>query len=93
MYLAPNLALAHSLVGLRMRAMASAVLFFVLNIIGLGFGPLVVGLISDLLEPMVGNDNVRYALILVVSIVNIWCVFHYWMASRSVRDDLKEVSG
>ncbi|MBQ74940.1 MAG: MFS transporter [Gammaproteobacteria bacterium] len=88
MYLAPNLALAHSLVGLRMRAMASAVLFFILNIIGLGLGPLVVGMVSDFLEPMVGNDNVRYALILVVSIVNIWCVFHYWMASRTVRDDL-----
>lgn len=89
MYLAPNLALAHSLVGLRMRAMSSAVLFFVLNIIGLGLGPLVVGMVSDYLEPSVGNDNVRYALIIVVTIANIWCVFHYWMASRTVREDLK----
>jgi len=92
MYLAPNLALAHGLVGLRMRAMSSAVLFFVLNIIGLGLGPLVVGAISDFLEPSVGNDNVRYALIIVVTIANIWCVFHYWMASRTVREDLKQVS-
>jgi len=28
------------LVGLRMRAVASAVLFFVLNLVGLGLGPL-----------------------------------------------------
>jgi MFS family permease len=93
MYLAPNLALAHGLVGLRMRAMSSAVLFFVLNIIGLGFGPLVVGAVSDYLEPSFGNDNVRYALIIIITIFNIWCVFHYWMASRTVREDLAEAPG
>jgi len=88
MYLAPNLALAHSLVGLRMRAMSSAVLFFILNIIGLGLGPLVVGAISDALAPRFGNDSIRYSLMLVVCVFNIWCVFHYWMASRTVREDL-----
>lgn len=88
MYLAPNLALAHSLVGLRMRAMSSAVLFFILNIIGLGLGPLVVGMVSDLLEPTFGNDSIRFSLMIVVVIANIWCVFHYWMASKHVRADL-----
>lgn len=90
MYLAPNLALAHGLVGLRMRATSSAVLFFILNIIGLGLGPLVVGAVSDLLEPLVGIDNVRYSLIIIVTLFNFWCVFHYWMASKSVREDLAE---
>lgn len=88
MYLAPNLALAHSLVGLRMRAMSSAVLFFILNIIGLGMGPLVVGALSDYLEPSTGTDSIRYSLMIVVFVFNIWCVFHYWMASRTVREDL-----
>ncbi|TNE58778.1 MAG: MFS transporter [Alphaproteobacteria bacterium] len=88
MYLAPNLALAHSLVGLRMRAMSSAVLFFILNIIGLGLGPLVVGMVSDALEPSFGKDSLRFSLIIVIVIVNLWCVFHYWMASRTVREDL-----
>lgn len=88
MYLAPNLALAHSLVGLRMRAMSSAVLFFILNIIGLGMGPLVVGAVSDYLEPSTGKDSIRYSLMIVVFIFNIWCVFHYWMASKTVREDL-----
>ena len=88
MYLAPNLALAHGLVGLRMRAMSSAVLFFILNIIGLGLGPFCVGLLSDLLEPSFGIDNVRYSLIIIITIFNVWCVFHYWWASRTVREDL-----
>jgi predicted MFS family arabinose efflux permease len=38
-YLAPNIAVTHSLVGLRMRALSSAILFFVLNLVGLGGGP------------------------------------------------------
>lgn len=90
MYLAPNLALAHSLVGLRMRAMSSAVLFFILNIIGLGLGPFVVGLISDYLEPSVGIHSIRWSLTIVVFTFNIWCVFHYMMASRTVREDLAQ---
>lgn len=90
MYLAPNLALAHGLVGLRMRAMSSAVLFFVLNIIGLGLGPLVVGFLSDILEPTAGIDNVRYSLIIIVTVFNFWCVFHYWIASRHVTKDLAD---
>ncbi len=92
MYLAPNLALAHSLVGLRMRAMSSAVLFFILNIIGLGLGPLVVGWISDLLVPEFGNESIKYSLMSVVLVFNLWCVFHYWMASKTVKADLALVT-
>jgi predicted MFS family arabinose efflux permease len=88
MYLAPNLALAHSLVGLRMRAMSSAVLFFILNIIGMGLGPLVVGMVSDALVPEHGSESIRYALMYVVLVFNLWCVFHYWMASKTVGADL-----
>ena len=88
MYLAPNLALAHSLVGLRMRAMSSAVLFFVLNIIGMGIGPVAVGWVSDQLQPTFGNESIRYSLMSIVFIFNIWCVFHYWMAGRTVDEDL-----
>jgi MFS family permease len=46
-YLGPSLAITHHLVPASMRAMSSAVLFFILNILGLGTGPFVVGLISD----------------------------------------------
>jgi len=50
MYLGPTLALTHSLVSPRMRALASSILFFILNLIGLGLGPTVTGLVSDLLR-------------------------------------------
>lgn len=50
MYLGPSLAITHHLVPASMRAMSSAVLFFILNILGLGTGPTVVGIVSDLIS-------------------------------------------
>jgi len=49
MYLGPALAITHHLVPASMRAMSSAVLFFILNILGLGLGPTVVGFVSTFL--------------------------------------------
>ena len=46
MYLGPTIAASHSLVPARMRSMTSAILLFVLNIIGLGLGPLLIGMLS-----------------------------------------------
>jgi hypothetical protein len=49
-YLGPSLAITHSLVPPGMRAMSSAVLFFVLNMLGIGLGPWLVGQFADLLN-------------------------------------------
>ena len=46
-WLGAALAVTHSMVGLRQRAVASAVLFFLINLIGLGLGPQLLPLISD----------------------------------------------
>ena len=46
-YLAPMFAVTQKLVEPRMRATAAALLLFVVNLIGYGFGPPVVGAISD----------------------------------------------
>ena len=56
-YLGNTLAMTHGLVGLRMRALASAILFFILNLIGLGLGPWAVGVLSDLLAPTLGQSH------------------------------------
>lgn len=62
LYLAPSIAISHRLVNPRMRAMASAILFFVLNLIGLGMGPVAVGFLSDTLREINGTDSLRLAL-------------------------------
>ena len=69
-----------------MRAMASAILLFVLNLIGLGLGPMLTGYMSDLLEPSYGVDSLRYAMSITL-LVNFWCAFHYWKATRTIKAD------
>ena len=87
-YLAPNIAVTHSLVGLRMRALSSAILFFVLNLVGLGGGPLFIGWVSDLLEPHFGLESIRYAMVYVIPAVSVWSTVHYLIAAKHVREDL-----
>jgi MFS family permease len=71
-YLGPSLAVAHSLVPASMRALTSAVLFLALNFIGLGFGPWVVGMLSDRLTPSLGIEALRWAMsiVLVISLAS-----------------------
>ena len=72
---------------LRMRAVAAGILLFIINIIGLGFGPQVVGVISDILSARYGTESLRYAL-LICSLVNVWAGAHYFIAGRHLKDDL-----
>tara|TARA_B100000497_G_C7691671_1_gene420791 strand:+ start:517 stop:1830 length:1314 start_codon:yes stop_codon:yes gene_type:complete len=60
-FLAPCLAATHNLVDAKKRALASAILFLILNAIGLGLGPLLIGYVSDLLSPQYGAESLRYA--------------------------------
>ena len=46
-YLGPSFGVMHNLVSPRMRATATALLFLVINLIGLGLGPTLTGLASD----------------------------------------------
>ncbi len=61
-YLAPSIAASHGLVSPRMRALTSAILFFVLNLIGLGFGPLFTGVMSDFYGTTMGIESLRWAM-------------------------------
>ena len=88
-WLGASLAVAHSIVDLRQRAVASAVLFFLINLIGLGLGPLIIGTLSDLLRPTQGDaDGLRYAIIGTALVAKSWCVVHFILAARALRRDL-----
>lgn len=86
-YHGPTFAMTQALAPVRMRAMAAAVLLFMINIIGLGLGPQLIGIASDLLNPFYGDESLRYAL-LFVSMVYFWAAGHFWMAARTLRQDL-----
>jgi MFS family permease len=98
-YLAPSIATTHRLVGLRERAVAGAVLLLVLNLIGLGLGPMFTGFLSDKLNVyFVGQgmdaklataEGLRWAIRLTV-LINAWAALHYWLAGRTLEKDIDE---
>jgi predicted MFS family arabinose efflux permease len=61
-YYGPTFACVQGLVPPQARAMASAVMLFAQNLIGLGLGPLFFGMLSDALKPIAGDDSVRWVL-------------------------------
>jgi MFS family permease len=86
MYLGPSLAVAHSLVPASMRAFTSAIFFFVINLVGLGFGPLTVGMISDLLAPGLGTESLRWAMSIIIIVSAVSAVLFFRTARKMVRD-------
>ena len=86
MYLGPFISVAHSLVPASTRALSSAIVFFILNLFGLGFGPLVVGLISDQLSSSMGIESIRWALS-VILLVNVSSAALFFAASQKIGID------
>lgn len=78
-YLGPTFALIQGLAPLRMRALWAAVTLLVINLVGLGLGPTLIGVISDLLRPAYGEESLRYAM-LTFAAATPWALFHYWRA-------------
>jgi MFS family permease len=70
-----------------MRAVAAAILLFLLNFIGFVFGPPAVGILSDLLAGSFGDNALRYSLFC-WGFVNLWAAFHYWRAGGHLPGDL-----
>lgn len=88
MYLGPSIAVSHSLVPASMRSLTSAILFFALNFIGLGFGPLVVGMLSDGLAPSLGPESLRWAMSIII-IISFGSTALFWVAAKRLAADLQ----
>ncbi|OYY66612.1 MFS transporter [Sphingomonas sp. 28-62-11] len=78
-YLGPSFALIQGLAPTRMRSVWAAITLLVINLIGLGLGPSITGLLSDLYKPTFGAESLRYAL-MSASLLTPWAIFHYWRA-------------
>jgi len=79
-YLGPTFALIQGLAPLRMRALWAAATLLVINLIGLGLGPTMIGVISDALKPSMGDaEALRWAM-LSFAAATPWALFHYWRA-------------
>lgn len=85
--LPPVLALLQRLTRNNMRAVSVAVFLIVVHLFGMGFGPLLVGKISDSLLPFAGIESLRWALLCVIPL-NLLAAFLFWRGARHVEDDI-----
>jgi MFS family permease len=90
MQVSPIFAIVPSLVDVRMRAVASAVLILIINLVSGGVGPVAVGYLSDVLAEDYGAHSLRYSLLIITPVFSIWAVIHYYLGSRHIRADVRE---
>lgn len=85
---APVFAAIQSVVNSRMRSVALAIIFLLGNLIGMGLGPLVTGILSDLFTSRFGEgDALRYTLLLFVP-GKLWVAYYYWKAGNTIEEDI-----
>lgn len=118
-YIGPTLGVMHNLVTPRMRATATALFFFIVNLVGLGAGPYVNGRLNDYFAERAfpgsgfaqrcpagiaptGSDESLVAEcaragvlgtrtgIVLMSAVLVWAALHYFLAARTLRQDLDD---
>ena len=86
-YQATSFAQTQNLAAIPMRSTAAAILFLIINLVGLGMGPPLTGWVSDLLATRYGTDSLRYALAGLIG-VYLWSGWHYYLAGRHLPGDL-----
>jgi MFS family permease len=88
----PVYATVQNIAPTHMRATAASVFLFIANLIGLGLGPLAVGVASDILAGPFGlgsAEGVRWALI-GSQFLALPAFICFWMARRTIREDMEE---
>lgn len=82
----PVIATAASVVSPTMRATSLSIIIFATSVVGFGLGPLSVGLLSDFLQPQLGEQALRYALLLPASLLPVMAAVLY-AAGKSVASN------
>jgi predicted MFS family arabinose efflux permease len=80
-------AIAQSVVGSSMRATSSAVLILMINLFGLGIGPVLLGFLSDQIG---GSESLRYAM-LCMTPFTLAGAYYYYKAGVELPNDALEI--
>ena len=70
-----------------LRGMGTAAVMFASNLVGTGAGPLLVGYLSDVLTPTLGDESLRYAMIIGVLFIS-WGALHFFIAAKHIKNEL-----
>ena len=86
----PLFSCLHSVCGNQRRATAIAIAYFFANLLGVGLGPVLTGVISDSLAPTYGDAmSIRYALVAMMFLY-IPSAWFMWRASKTIKQDAEE---
>ncbi len=87
-YYGPAYGCVQGLVRTEARAVAASLVVFGQNLIGLGLGPLLFGVLSDALQPVAGTDSVGWVLY-GAAWLGLIPAFFFWRASLRLTAELK----
>ena len=87
-YYGPAYGCVQGLVRPEARAIAASLVVFGQNLIGLGMGPLLFGVLSDSLQPIAGEESVRWVLY-GAAWLGLIPAFFFWRASLRLNAELK----
>ncbi len=82
--LGPCVALAVSLVPGNQRGVTSTLMLIVQNLLAFALGPLLIGVVSDLIAPSLGKESLRYSLALMLA-APLVASFMLWRAQGRLR--------
>lgn len=86
MYLAPALAVVQNAVPPASRTISGATLLFVLNLVGLGGGPVFIGRISDMAKPAYGDHSLAVGYAALIPMILVTVVAHLAASASIARD-------
>ena len=89
-YLGPSFAAAQTLAPINMRAMSTALFFFFLNIIALGGGPTITGIISEMLTPEHGELHGLRLAITCLALPYLLSIIAFFVAAKTMPKDWAE---
>ena len=86
----PVYAIGQSIVPPHMRATTSAILLFTINLIGLGLGPLAVGILSDVMSNGFGLGSAQGVLwaLMLSTLFGFVAFALFWIARKTIREEM-----
>ena len=86
-YLGPSFAIAQTLAPIHMRAMSTALFFFVLNMIALGGGPTVAGALIDMYKESYSELEATKIAMSMICVAFLFSLFFFLLASKTLPKD------
>ena len=92
-YLGPSFALAQTLAPVSIRALSTAIFFFILNMIALGLGPTTAGFLSTFFTGSYGEEMALKLALTITSSAGLYGAWMYYQTGKRVPADWAKATG